>query len=316
MKTKPEFFISCDWGTSNFRLRLVNFSNLVIIEEIKTDKGVKSLFEAFQAQKELDRQTFFLNYLYSQIELLPKEHQHHLIVSAGMVSSRIGLLELDYAEMPFNAGGNNLVLEHLEIENKINLLIISGVKDANGMMRGEEVQAIGLENELKKYDDAVLLLPGTHSKHLIYKNGYYTALKSFMTGELFEILSQKSILSNSIIKEDKENISETSFLKGVKLGSEGKLAESLFSIRAKDLFGTTTKEDNYFYLSGLLLGDELAYLKSEKRKIVLAAPATLSNLYKTALDDILGPENYLFLENNIVENAILVGQKIILESYE
>lgn len=316
MKTKPEFFISCDWGTSNFRLRLVNFSNLVIIEEIKTDKGVKSLFKAFQAQKELDRQTFFLNYLYSQIELLPKEHQHHLIVSAGMVSSRIGLLELDYAEMPFNGDGNNLILKHLEIENKINLLIISGVKDTNGMMRGEEVQAIGLENELKKYDDAVLLLPGTHSKHLIYKNGYYTALKSFMTGELFEILSQKSILSNSIIKEDKENISETSFLKGVKLGSQGKLAESLFSIRAKDLFGTTTKEDNYFYLSGLLLGDELAYLKNEKRKIVLAAPATLSNLYKTALDDILGSENYLFLENNIVENAILVGQKIILESYE
>lgn len=316
MKSKPEYFISCDWGTSNFRLRLVNFSNLEILEEIKTDKGVKSLFEAFQAQDKFERQAFFLNYLYSQIELLPKEHQDHLIVSAGMISSRIGLLELDYAEMPFNGDGDKLVLKHVEITNKINLLIISGVKSTNGMMRGEEVQAIGLENELKEYDEAVLLLPGTHSKHLIYKNGYYVALKTFMTGELFEILSQKSILSNSIIKEDKDNISETSFLKGVKLGSEGKLAESLFSVRVNDIFGTTTKEDNYFFLSGLLLGDELAYLKTEKRKIVLAAPATLSNLYKTALDEILGSKNYVFLENTIVENAILVGQKKILESYE
>ncbi len=137
-----------------------------------------------------------------------------------------------------------------------------------------------------------------------------------MTGELFEILSQISILSNSIIKEDTEQISEGPFLEGVKLGSQGKLSSSLFSIRVNDLFGKSTKAENYFYLSGLLIGDELAYLKNETRNIFLAAPYPLSKVYKIALDHIIGAGNYMFLDDEIVEKAVLVGQKKILEYYE
>ena len=312
----PTYFISCDWGTTNFRVRLVETNSLKVIAEHQTKQGVRRVYEKFLEQKEYTQTQFFSNYLKEQLKSFPTEHQNYPVVIAGMASANIGLKELSYANLPINPLENDLVWESLVLENGLEVILISGVKSSAGMMRGEEIQAVGLADLLAPYKNGILLLPGTHSKHITLKNNCFTALKTYMTGELFEILSQKSILSNSIIKEDKDNISETSFLKGVKLGSEGKLAESLFSVRVNDIFGTTTKEDNYFFLSGLLLGDELAYLKTEKRKIVLAAPATLSNLYKTALDEILGSKNYVFLENTIVENAILVGQKKILESYE
>lgn len=204
----------------------------------------------------------------------------------------------------------------MKFDNQMNLLLISGVKDDNGVMRGEETQAIGLQEYLQVQPEAILLLPGTHSKHLEYSNNEFTELKSFMTGELFEIISQKSILSNSIKLEDQNHIAENSFLEGVKLGSEGKFSSSLFSIRANDLFGKSTKTENYFFLSGLLIGDELAYLKKETKKVFLAAPLPLSNLYKLALNHLLGSENYVTIEHEIIEKALLIGQKKILENYE
>ena len=117
-----------------------------------------------------------------------------------MASSSIGLYELDYADLPFNVNGDNLIVKRLILKNKSELLLISGVKNNDGMMRGEETQAIGFEDYLKPFNESILILPGTHSKHLEYKNGNFIDLKSFMTGELFEILSLKSILSNSVTK--------------------------------------------------------------------------------------------------------------------
>jgi len=311
-----EFFISCDWGTSNFRLRVVHFKTLKIIEEIKTDQGIKKIFNNFKIQNEYNQLDFFSNYLIRQIQLLPIKYQNYIIISSGMVSSSIGLYELDYAKMPFSAKGDSLNMKYLKLNNRVELLLISGIKNDCGMMRGEETQAIGLQKHLSEDTEGILLLPGTHSKHLGFKNGIFIGLKSFMTGELFEILSQKSILSNSIIEDVKNDISECPFLEGVKLGSQGKLSSSLFTVRANDLFGKSTKNDNYFFLSGLLIGDELAYLKKENKRVFLAAPYPLINLYQIALNYLLGSDNYVVFNEDIVEKALLIGQKKILELYD
>ncbi len=312
----PEYFISCDWGTTNFRLRVVNTISLEVVEEIKTNQGVKKVYDQYIAQNELSQFDFFCEYILSQINVLPIEHQKHVIICSGMASSSIGLYELDYVSMPIKVDGKDLEVKKLKYNNHLELLLVSGIKDSQGVMRGEETQAIGFQEQLQPYDEGVLLLPGTHSKHLLYLKGEFVELKSFMTGELFEILSKNSILSNSIIIGNAEHISEKPFLEGVKLGSEGKLSSSLFSIRVNDLFGKSTKIDNYFYLSGLLIGDELAYLKNQNRKIFLAAPYPLSNLYQIALDSLIGSGKYTFLDVKKVEMAVLIGQKKILEYYE
>ena len=222
----PEYFISCDWGTTNFRLKLVKGKSLEVIEELSTDKGIKVLYDECLAQQELSQTDFFADYLLSQVQLLPKEHQKRLVVSSGMITANIGLQELGYSDMPFKDTGEEFNSKKITTKNGLEILLISGVKNQQGMMRGEETQAIGLVNYLDT--KSLLILPGTHSKHLTYKDGFFTDLKNFMTGELFELLSQKSILSNSILKTDE--ILESQFIEGLKLGSSGKLTENLFSI--------------------------------------------------------------------------------------
>ena len=312
----PKYFISCDWGTSNFRLTLVKGESLEIIQEHCTEKGIKFLYKEFLKQDKLSQKDFFSGYLLSQIQVFPKQYQNCLIVSAGMVTSNIGLYGLDYAEIPFGGNGEKFVSKKLQLNYGLEILLISGVKNNQGMMRGEETQAIGLEEHIRQYKEAILVLPGTHSKHITYIKGYFTALKNYMTGELFEILSQKSILLNSITKVDKGEIIEATFLDGVKLGAQGKLTECLFSIRAKDLFNSITKEENYYFLSGLLIGDELSYLKYESKKVLVACHFPLANLYRLALNEIIGENKYVLLKNEIVSKAMLIGQQKILKQYD
>jgi 2-dehydro-3-deoxygalactonokinase len=311
----PDFFISCDWGTSNFRLRVVDTFTLSIIAEHKTDCGIKLLYEKFLMQREKEQTEYFADYLKEQILLLPIKHQKHIIIAAGMASANIGLFELNYADFPLNASGNNLIWKHLVFNNNLEVLLISGAKTSSGMMRGEEIQAVGLEEQLKPHQKGILILPGTHSKHITYNNGIYTHLKNYMTGELFEVLSKKSILVNSVSLASSILI-EKSFLEGIQLGLKGQLSASLFSIRAKDLLQTATKVENFYFLSGLLIGDEISYLQHTNENIFLVAPDPVFSLYKIALQQIIKPEQLILLDDKTLENALLIGQKKILLQYE
>ena len=311
----PDYFISCDWGTSNFRLKVVKTNPLNVLFEHKTNQGIKILFEKFLQQKSINQQSFFANYLKEQIQELPVEHQSHIIVAAGMSSSNIGLFELPYAEIPFIGNGENLIYESKYLENGLHILLISGVKTATGMMRGEEIQAVGLESYISHYDEGILLLPGTHCKHISYKQGNFIALKNYMTGELFEVLSQKSILSNSVESGAWQSFSIKAFEEGLKIGFKGKITSSLLSIRANHVFNLQNKTYNYFYLSGILIGDELSYLKQHKEMIFLAAPEPIFKLYKTALETIIPVKQLLFFDSKILEDALLIGQRKILQLY-
>ena len=305
----PAHFISCDWGTTNFRLRLVETETLDVLWENQSAQGVKKSYEAFRAQTELDQKKFYLNYLYKQVRKLPKEHQNHIIVSSGMSSSNIGLYELPYAQLPFDKHGNTFVSKRIASGNGPDVLLISGIRSETGMMRGEEIQAIGLEEYLEPHTEGVLLLPGTHSKHISYRNGSFYALKNYMTGELFEILGKHSILANSIDRGDWNDRARTAFLKGFDLGLNKALTASLLQIRARHVVEGKSKNDNYYMLSGLLLGDELSYLKETDGTIFLAAPDPIFELYKTGLETFKTQERLILLDHTILERALLNGQK-------
>lgn len=311
----PNFFISCDWGTTNFRLRLVETHTLNIISEHKTAQGIKVLYEKYVQQKEVSQKQYFIAYLQEQIQVFPPEYRDCLTVMAGMASSNIGLHELPYADFPIEKGGANLLWKHLPLSNSEGVLLISGVKAQQGMMRGEEIQAVGLEEQLTQYSKGILLLPGTHSKHLTYSFGEFQGIKNYMTGELFEILSKNSILANSVTTNQWNPQSAASFKVGLALGFEGELTSSLFSVRTNHVLNDTKKEDNYFYLSGLLIGDELSYLKNHKDYVFLAAPEPIFGLYQLALTSLLDDIQLVCFDNKKIENALLIGQRKILTQY-
>lgn len=301
-------FISIDWGTTNFRLRVVQSD---ILFEIKNDQGIRPLFEQFSRQSDLSQKDFFIHFLREKIDSLPAQFRSFPVVMSGMASSSIGLEELPYADFPFPQSGKTLIYKILEIPDGQKILLISGVKSETGMMRGEEIQAIGLAEHLS--GDGVLILPGTHSKHIRYEAGSFTGLHNFMTGELFEVLSQKSILANSVAAGPWDSAAEMAFKTGLDLGFAGKLNTSLLLVRASHVIRQTNKRDNFYLLSGMIVGDELSVLKNEKSTVFLAASEPVFTLYQTALNHCLGNRDLVFFDEKMLEQALLTGQRKILE---
>ncbi len=308
----PDYFISCDWGTTNFRLRLVETASLQVLSEVRTDKGIKERYKEFLNQHSSGQSEFFIDYLKSQIAKLPHDHRHYLLVVSGMASSNIGLSELEYAEFPIEGNGSSLKWERIALSKEQELLLVSGVKTAEAMMRGEEVQAVGIAEWMPTSNKSILILPGTHSKHITYTENKYTALRNYMTGELFSVLATNSILANSVVESPWTEDRKKAFEKGLEVGLDQKLNESLLSIRARDLFGNSTKEDNFYYLSGILIGDELSYLTEVNDSISLAASGSLAVLYQTALERLFEAGKLNLIQGQKLETALLAGQKKIM----
>ncbi|WP_075344076.1 2-dehydro-3-deoxygalactonokinase [Tenacibaculum agarivorans] len=310
------YFISCDWGTTNFRLRVIETQTLSVIEERTSNLGIRDLFDLYKTTTSITQFDFFSNHLKKEVLKLPQKYQNHVIVIAGMASSNIGLKNLPYANFPFNMNGSNLNSEYIETDNRLKIILISGVKNTSGMMRGEEIQAIGLANHLNKFKNGILLLPGTHSKHITFSNSLFTNLKNFMTGELFEVISSNSILVNSVINNSWSIEKVQAFKEGVTIGIKNELSANLFSVRVNDVLGNKNKEDNYYFLSGLLIGDELSYLQHTSTTVFLAASNPIFEMYRTALEMIISKKQLVLLNDLALKSALLVGQKKILSLHD
>ena len=312
----PLHFISCDWGTSNFRLRLVETKTLKVLSEHRTDVGIKNHFQKFKNQQTEDQHTFFAIYLMEQMNHLDLDKTNDLfVVASGMLSSSIGMKELPYANMPIAFNGEDLICEAVSMDGESKLLLVSGAKTENDVMRGEEIQAVGLSNRLPKEERGILLLPGTHSKHITFQKGRFEDFTTYMTGELFEIISKQSILAASLKPAEWDTSFREIFLRGVGEGVANRQMTSLFSIRANDLIKDIPRKQNYFFLSGLLIGGELAALKDRNETVYLAATGINNELYKLALERFLPFEQIVCFEEGVLEKAVLTGQRKILETY-
>lgn len=144
-------------------------------------------------------------------------------------------------------------------------------------MRGEETQLIGCISELKnEVDRQIFILPGTHSKHITVKNRQVTSFKTYMTGELFSLLSKNSVLSTAIEKAITSDFK--SFKEGVKHSTKSNLLHSIFRVRTNHLFEIHTKKENFNYLSGLLIGTELLDLLKTTAKIYHYCPTKIKRV--------------------------------------
>lgn len=306
-------FISIDWGTSNFRMRLVNSKPLLVTKEIENNFGVKNIYQNFLNENEKNQKDYFLTFLLHQLKSFYSDYKKNPVVISGMASSNIGLFKLDYGELPFSSSAQNCNHQKIECDAIDNLILISGIKSKNDIMRGEETQAIGF---LERIKNGVLLLPGTHSKHLYIENNNVINFKTFMTGELFELLSTKTILRDSISFSDLNLTNKKAFIKGFKKGFDNSFSNELFSIRANHILNNTNKSENYFLLSGLLIGNELSTLKNTKNRIYLAASKVILELYKIGLTEVFEHQKIEVFDYQSLEKAFLVGQKKILKYYE
>src|SRR3954447_626509 len=182
-------FISCDWGTSAFRLRLVNAETKEVLATIKTDQGNAVVYNDWiNNHQQEDRLSFYSNILANGVQALEQEYGQSLadttIVISGMASSSIGMMELPYKDLPFHLDGSDILTEVISPlpSFKHNILFISGAKTNQDVMRGEETKLLGCDVE-NKQEKQLLVLPGTHTKHVVIEGGIATDFKTYMTGE-------------------------------------------------------------------------------------------------------------------------------------
>jgi len=215
------------------------------------------------------------------------------LVGSGMVGSRQGWKEAPYLACPAGLAeaARQLTTVTIDAATGRQLHIAPGLKctDPAGLfdvMRGEETQIWGA----RLPDGTTCVLPGTHSKWAwLGGAGVIRTFRTFMTGELFGLLTQHGILGRLMVfgRHRPED-----FVAGVRLGLQGHaaLSHTVFAARTAGLMGRVAPEGLPDYLSGILIGGEIgaaaASLEASQRAagVVLIGDDDLCQRYALALE--------------------------------
>lgn len=209
------------------------------------------------------------------------------IVMSGMIGSRQGWREVEYAECPASAAEIARGMQPIEWGAGRRAWIAPGLscRDEAGVpdvMRGEETQIIGALADLP-LGEATLCLPGTHSKWVTLRSGRIAGFATAMTGEVFAVLRRHSILGR-LMKDGADAHDTSAFAAGLRRAAEaGGLLHHVFGARTRGLFGEIAEGALPSYLSGLLIGHEIAALAPPAGMVHLIGAAGLVGLYREAL---------------------------------
>ena len=271
-----ERWIAIDWGTSRLRIW--------VMQGEQVDEHINSADGMLRLQPE-DFQPILLGKLAPWLEA----KKPLTIVASGMIGARLGWCETPYIETPCAA-----IPKTIQVDNtdpRLRLYIVRGISQRQpaNIMRGEETEIAGLLT-LQPDFDGLVILPGTHCKWVHVTAGEVQKFTTFMTGELYGLLSQQSVLSTNL-----GGWSDEVFCQAVaaSFSEPQALTAKLFSIRAAGLLERTSH--GMARLSGLLIGAELAAMHNEwnGKSLALIGADHLTNLYRMALQQ-LGNEPQWF----------------------
>ena len=244
--------IGIDWGTTSFRAYRIAADGEVL-EAHAAPAGILKVAErAFEAE--------LLREIGAWLEAEPALP----VIASGMITSRQGWVEVPYCACP--AGSRELaaaLLRHqtgagraIHFVPGLSLIGTDGVPD---VIRGEETQILGQIGGrvgAAGGDRMAIVLPGTHSKWALVEDGRIVWFATFMTGELFGVLKEHSILGRLMAGDAPD---EAAFARGLAYAraGPGALLKRLFSARTLGLFDRLPASAGASYLSGLLIGSEI-----------------------------------------------------------
>ncbi len=276
--------LSCDWGTSRFRLRLVNRQTGRAEAEHSTDEGAQTIAAAHRSP--VKRRAAFASALQRGLDALAVARRPGIpVVISGMACSTIGWIPQPYASLPVGVDGAGYLTIDLRIRGRT-VRFISGLRTDCDVMRGEECELTGLFIRPKRRalaDDCVVVLPGTHSKHVRLRRGRIVEFSTRPTGDLFALLSRHSTLVGG---RPTTSFSSAAFRAGVRTARQLDLGAALFKTRARSVLGHLRPEQGADFLSGVLIGSEMICLPA-KGPIVIAAGSDLARRYSLAARTLL-----------------------------
>jgi len=238
--------IAVDWGTTNRRAWALGPDGRAMAE-----RADSSGLLAVQDRRFAESLSVFLG---DWVEASPNVP----VVIAGMAGSRLGWVEVPYVAAPAPLSGLAKALMKAGRIASSDCWIVPGMSfDSTAqpeVMRGEECQILGALLR-RQQSDGVFVLPGTHSKWARVADQRLIEFRTYITGELFNLLKQSGTIAQLMAgdAEDKD-----SFARGVlATGPDTELLNRLFSVRSLALFGRLEGKVLASYLSGLLVGTEM-----------------------------------------------------------
>ncbi|MBB6252898.1 2-dehydro-3-deoxygalactonokinase [Nitrospirillum iridis] len=282
-------FIAGDWGTSNLRLSLVDADGAVL--DTRGGPGAAAVPAGG-----------FPDTVRGLLADWDAAHGRLPLLLCGMVGSTLGWAEVPYVaapagaaeiaghlhaiDLPFESGGGRAVY------------IAPGVKGTNlqgapDVMRGEETQVLGalITHPDLATGDHLLCLPGTHSKWVDLSDGRITGFTTALSGEIYALLSKHSTLARGAQPWD--GTPDAGFREGLaRVATAGAdILHLLFETRARQMAGVLTAKDALGFLSGLVIGGDVAATLARHKALGRAAPArvvlvgapALNTLYTLAL---------------------------------
>lgn len=235
--------LGIDWGTSNRRAYLLDAQGK-LVRQHNDESGILSVAGNFEAS------------LRDLLQALGLEHAD--VVMSGMVGSRNGWQQVPYlsVEQPLSRLPDALVDIPTALPG-VRCRIAPGYSyiDPHGIpdvMRGEEAQIFGALQQ--GAPDGWFLLPGTHSKWVRVLHEKITEIVTFMTGELYALLSQHGTLAK--IMQEQQSV-PAAFEAGLRAARHGEFTHMAFCCRALVVTDMMPAEHSSSYLSGLLIGAEL-----------------------------------------------------------
>jgi 2-dehydro-3-deoxygalactonokinase len=291
--------IALDWGTSSLRAYLLGERGEVLEQSVKpwgimrTSK--RSFAKVFTAMVGGWRRRW---------PDLPA-------LASGMIGSAQGWCEAPYVLCPAGLQSLAAGLVGVTEGGRIQMHIVPGVVQEGAIpdvMRGEETQIIGameLDSRLRQL--ARLVLPGTHSKWVELRKQRIQSFSTYMTGELFAVLRDHSILGRTVPAGATPGASWAAFERGLmavlESGTNGGFSR-LFSTRSLALRGRLRPEESLDYLSGLLIGEEMRCATHRFNKgvtLAIIGEDSLCERYRRAL------ALFGFGDASIIANASAIG---------
>ena len=274
-------YVAVDWGTSSFRLWLMSPAGEVLAES-RSQEGMMAAAK-----------TGFAIVLQSHLDAVSAANNLPVII-CGMAGARQGWVEAGYIDTPAKLAS---ILERAApvMGQSRDIRILPGIAQrdpkAPDVMRGEETQLLGA---LGADGEALVCMPGTHSKWASVRGGTVERFTTFMTGELFSAISRETILSMAVANAD-EAVDTEAFKSAVATAFEAPAfaANLLFQVRSGQLLYGGTPAAAREKISGTLIGLELAAGLAQgksgdrsKRDITLVASGRLQEMYRLAFDSL------------------------------
>ena len=292
-------FIGVDWGTSSFRAyRVVDGA---VAQRRASADGILTVAPGGNAAT-----------LRARLAGWPTDGA---IVLSGMIGSRQGWREASYVPCPADPAtvARGRIAWREPGLGDVNLLPGLVTHDERGVpdvMRGEETQVFGAMQALG-VDEGTFILPGTHSKRVDVRGGRIETFSTTMTGEVFAALRDHTILGR-LMEAEKAPGDGSGFKRGVEEGARpgscGDLLHRLFAVRTLGLFAQLPPAELPDYLSGLLIGAELAASLSPA-----AAPAYVIGGGELTRRYQMGAEILGFTLKAAPEDCVVLGQRFIMD---